>query len=151
MEFKILKPQKVNVTTMHCKIPARYWEDAEYWDESENNWIADNDEKPTIPGMSEDNYETWCPIIDIDTKKIKNWEIGKKFRIYYKVCDEFACTLCDPDGNEIINYEGYVPTGIGEYGDYVNWTIDENGYIIDGFVFSQDTLEDMFEKNLINF
>jgi hypothetical protein len=45
----------------------------------------------------------------------------------------------------MITYEGYVPSGIGEYGDYVVWEINEDGIITSGFDFTIETVEDLLE------
>ena len=56
-------------------------------------------------------------------------------------------SLYDENGNEIVRYNGYVPNCIGEggYGDYLEFEIDENGYIVDWF-FAKSDLEEFFEN-----
>ena len=56
---------------------------------------------------------------------------AKVLSIYMKVCDTFSATLKDQDGNELKEYEGYVPSimpgdadGSSHYGDYLILDID---------------------------
>lgn len=51
---------------------------------------------------------------------------AKTLSLYMKVRDEFSATLKDQDGEELFEYEGYVPSFMpGEhYGDYLILDID---------------------------
>ena len=51
--------------------------------------------------------------------------------LYCKVCDAGVYTLFDEDGQTIAIRAGYVPHGIvpGEYGDYIDLKINEQGII----------------------
>jgi hypothetical protein len=127
---------------MHCEIGVRYWEDASYYDPETDTWIEDDEDDPRIPCRI---GETWCPDIDLNTNRILNWTPGVRYRTHYKCCDCFYCSLLGHTPN-IMEYEGYVPEGLGEDGDYVIWEIDEDGTIVRGFNFTQDTI-DYMERN----
>lgn len=51
---------------------------------------------------------------------------AKTLKLHLKVRDEFAAGLCDQNGEEIFDYEGYVPDFMpgNHYGDYVIFDID---------------------------
>ena len=58
--------------------------------------------------------------------------IAKTLKMHLKVRDEFIASLHDDRGNQIANYEGYVPGFMpgDHYGDYVILDIDiESGQI----------------------
>ena len=75
----------------------------------------------------------WCPVIDIETGKILNWEQGKTGNVYYKVCDDGNYKLLDENDNIVVDKNCYVPDFLAiddsGYGDYIIMTIDENGNI----------------------
>lgn len=80
----------------------------------------------------------WQPTIDLENGRILSWPEGVKAHVFYKVCDEFECTIYDRSGNEVLYYEGYVPDFMAiedeGYGDYIDMVVDENGYINDWWV-----------------
>ena len=84
----------------------------------------------------------WTPTIDLENGVIINWPKGVKVHVFYKVCDDFECTVYDEYDNEVLHYEGYVPDfmAIEEegYGDYIDMIIDENGCIKDWDITSSD-------------
>ncbi len=51
---------------------------------------------------------------------------AKTLSIYTKVCDTFTATLKDQNGDELKDYEGYVPNIMpgDHYGDYIVLDID---------------------------
>lgn len=78
------------------------------------------------------NGDMWSAIIEIDTGKILDWPQGKTGEMYMKVCDQGSYFLLDEGGNTVLSIEDdYVPNGLipGEYGDYIDLKIDENGVI----------------------
>ena len=50
----------------------------------------------------------------------------KTIKLHLKVRDEFTCAVLDQDGQELKDYEGYVPAFMPgtHYGDYVMLDID---------------------------
>ena len=125
MKIEVTKKIEVEVTTLKVKAGVRYWED------SFVNGEEDTEGK-LIP-CREDDY--WCPIIDIETGVITNWQKGTKAEIYYKVCDDGTYILHDESGNEVCRKEGYVPDFLNTKelgdGDYIVMDIDEDGQIQD--------------------
>ena len=123
MKVTIIKKLEVEAKTFEANCGVRYWEDASVdgVEDTEGNKI------PCRVG------ERWCPVIDIDSGIILNWQKGKTARIHYKVCDDGTYTTKDADGNIIDEKNCYVPDfmcpdDIG-YGDYIIMSVDENGKI----------------------
>lgn len=110
----ILKIQKqVNIVRLNLQVAVRY----------------DEEDMPNDAPMR--NGDMWVATIDLDSQKIDCWPQGKTLEFYMKVCDEGIYTLFDDEGNEVLKREGYVPNQLlpGEYGDYLELKIDENGVI----------------------
>lgn len=125
MKVKIKKEVEVTVKTLKVRAGARYWEDATV------NGIEDTEGK-LIPCREGDN---WCPIIDIETGRITNWETGKTADIHYKVCDDGDYHILDENDEEVLHLNGYVPDILAindnGYGDYIILEINEEGFIKD--------------------
>jgi len=51
---------------------------------------------------------------------------AKQIRLCCKICDRFTASVHDQDGEEIFDYEGYVPNFFpgNHYGDYIMLNID---------------------------
>ena len=135
MKATIKIEKEVELKTLVVKAGVRYYEDATV------NGVEDT-EGDLIPCK---NGDLWCPIIDIDSGVIINWEQGVKAEVHYKVCDEGSYYLQDAEGNTVLSIENnYVPKMMcpkeSGYGDYIIMDIDENGkisnfrQILDGFV-----------------
>ena len=142
MKINIIKPVEIEAKFLKVRAGVRYPEDSEFI-EAENdrkvNYISDDEENPKTPFM-EVEYDKyghkkfyWTPTIDLENGVIVNWPKGVKVHVFYKVCDDFECTVYDEYDNEVLHYEGYVPDfmAIEEegYGDYIDMIIDENGCI----------------------
>ena len=142
MKINIIKPVEIEAKFLKVRAGVRYPEDSEFI-EAENdrkvNYISDDEENPKMPFM-EVEYDKyghkkfyWTPTIDLENGIIINWPKGVKVHVFYKVCDDFECTVYDEYDNEVLHYEGYVPDfmSIEEegYGDYIDMIIDENGCI----------------------
>ena len=142
MKINIIKPVEIEAKFLKVRAGVRYPEDSEFI-ETENdrkvNYISDDEENPKMPFMEGENDKYghkkfyWTPTIDLENGVIVNWPKGVKVHVFYKVCDDFECTVYDEYDNEVLHYEGYVPDfmSIEEegYGDYINMIIDENGCI----------------------
>ena len=78
--------------------------------------------------------DMWGPQIEIDTGRIVGWpENIKANKLYIKVRDNGLYILLDESWNIIASIsDDYVPNGVipGEYGDYIEMDIDENGVIL---------------------
>ena len=142
MKINIIKPVEIEAKFLKVRAGVRYPEDSEFI-EAENdrkvNYISDDEENPKMPFMEVENDKYgnkkfyWTPTIDLENGVIINWPKGVKVHVFYKVCDDFECTVYDEYDNEVLHYEGYVPDfmSIEEegYGDYIDMIIDENGCI----------------------
>ena len=137
-EIKIKK--EVELKTLIVMVGVRYYND------SEVNGKSDTEEGDLIPCKVGD---LWCPIIDIDSGVITNWETGKTADIHYKVCDQFSCDVLDEKGEIVFQMEDeYVPKIMcpkdSGYGDYIIMDIDERGKIID---WDKEDILDLIESN----
>lgn len=111
----VIKIEKtVNIRFLEIEIPVRY---------------DDEDIPYDFPLRDGD---MWRATIDIDTGVIKDWPQGKSGDMYLKVCDEGIYEIFDENYSSIGKLDQeYVPNELvpGEYGDYVDFKIDENGKI----------------------
>lgn len=76
--------------------------------------------------------KSWKATIDLDEKRIVDWPTGKCLSFHtMKVCDEGIYHLLDENHQVVVGYAGYVPNNLlpGSYGDYLDLTIDANGFI----------------------
>ncbi|WP_228200187.1 hypothetical protein [Acinetobacter tianfuensis] len=124
--------QKVKV-----KAQIRWWEDTTV------NGIEDTENGANVPCKQ---GELWCPIINVATGIIENWEIGKTAKIHYKVTDGCGWELLDKNGIVIQSQaDGYVPETLCPaergYGDYIIMNINENG-LIDKWHFNIDDFQE---------
>ena len=135
MKANVKIEKEVELKTLVVKAGVRYWEDATV------NGVEDS-EGDLIPCKDGD---LWCPVIDVDSGVIKNWEQGVAAEVHYKVCDAGSYYLEDAEGNIVLSREdNYVPDILCPkeegYGDYIIMDIDENGQIanwqpiLDGFI-----------------
>lgn len=121
MKHTILVEKEVEITHIRIQVAVRY-------DEED---IPDD-----FPMRSGD---VWDARVNIDTGQIEDWPKGKSGRLSMKVCDEGTYTLYSYFGDhwdEITKLENeYVPNRVvpGEYGDYIDLDIDENGIIKNWF------------------
>ena len=123
MKITIKQEKEVDVRFLKAECGVRYWEDATV------NGVED-EKGELIPCREGD---CWCPIIDLQSGFITNWEQGKEASIHYKVCDAGTYTLLDENHNEVKSIDGYVPDIMSPqdrgYGDYVIMKVDQNGII----------------------
>jgi hypothetical protein len=75
--------------------------------------------------------KSWIAMIDLEKRRVLNWPQGKTLEFSMKVCDEGVYELLTADLDVIKKIDGYVPNQLlpGEYGDYLELKIDENGII----------------------
>ena len=102
-----------------------------YWEDTKINGVYDTEDGNNVPCKQ---GELWCPIINVETGIIENWEIGKTASVHYKVTDCCGWDLLDQENNVVLSQEdGYVPDTLcpaeNGYGDYIIMNIDENGQI----------------------
>lgn len=146
MKIKVIKEVEVEACLIDVKAYVRYPEDISF--EKNGNWYGCNEDKPECPCI-EGHY--WTPIININTGKIINWDALIKCHIFAKVCDEFACKIKGLNGEDIVTYEGYVPSFMAiedkGYGDYIDMIVEEDGTIKDWY-FSQGHVDELTNNNL---
>ncbi len=121
MKLDLNVSQKITIKPKYLKIKAgvRYWEDGEV-----NGLVDTNGD--LIP-CRKDNY--WCPIIDLDSGKIINWEIGTIADVHYKVCDDIESELLNSKNLKIASIDYAIPSPICESCDYIVLKINHNGFI----------------------
>lgn len=86
--------------------------------------------------------------IDIDTGEVTNWPKNCPTDFHdIKIVDTGHYWLVDDNADVVTDYSGYVPSCLGEggYGDYLEFEIDENSYIVD-WSFGQEDYDE-FEEN----
>ena len=162
MKITILKPVEVETKFLKIKAGVTYPEDSQFIEvnidangNARNNYISDDEENPKMPFMEVeyDNYGHksfyWQPTIDIENGVIINWPKGVKARIFYKVCDDFICTISDENDNEVLQYNGYVPNFMAledeGFGDYIDMVVDGNG-TIKGWRFDNDSIKEIYNR-----
>lgn len=148
MEFTFFKPVNVDLQTVKVRTLVRYPEDSSINDGT--GWVFDSSSEPNMPCMErEDGVLMWCPEIDINKGVIKNWIKGVAAEINYKVCDEFECSIFDSGNNEVLTYEGYVPSFMDtdgtNCGDYIELTINKHGHI-DNWKFTSDHVKELINE-----
>ena len=121
--IELTETREIEVTHLHARCGVRYWEDATV-----------NGEEDTDGGLIPlREGDCWCPTIELDTGKVKDWPNGVTADIHYKVCDAGEYQLLNADGITVVEKDGYVPnimSPCGEgYGDYVIMEIDGEGQI----------------------
>ena len=75
----------------------------------------------------------WDVTIDIETGQIRNWPKGVAHDLYMKVTDGGTYQLLDANGAVVAEIEeNYVPNKLipGEYGDYVDLDIADDGVVM---------------------
>ena len=122
MKATIKVEQEVDIKKLEIRADVRYWEDAVI--------NGEPDEDGTLTPCREGNL--WCPVIDIESGVILNWQQGVKADIHFKVCDSGSYYLVDAHDKRVLSREDdYVPNSLvpGSYGDYIVMQIDETGKI----------------------
>lgn len=116
---------EMNVKKIQVKANIRWWEDTEI------NGVEDTENGANVPCKQ---GSLWCPLINVETGTIENWETGKTAKVHYKVSDCCGWELLDKDNNIIKSQDdGYVPRTLcpaeNGYGDYIIMNIDHAGQI----------------------
>lgn len=120
MKIELTVKKDFEVKTLLIDAGVRYWEDA--------NVNGVEDKGGVLIPCRDGNR--WKPIVDIETGIIVNWEQGTSAEIHYKVCDDGEYWLRDELGNNIVKSKGYyVPSFLGDMGDYLVLNVCKNGFI----------------------
>lgn len=119
--------------------------DGKFYDQIDDDNAWDNF-KRDWPQLINDKDEL-CLMIDIDNGHIEDWSNGHTASFgSVKIVDTGHYELLDSIKCVIKKLDGYVPKFLGdEYGDYLEFDIDSNGYIKD-WTFTQDDLNIINEK-----
>lgn len=128
---------KLDAKLLELNVHPRYVEDAkingapEYTEEE-----IHNGKMPKMPFMVKVKGEWyWIVNINLDEGYIVAWPKGITAKVYYKVCDDGVYTLVYNDYERIRWENIYVPSILDisgkSFGDYIEFEIDENGYIKD--------------------
>lgn len=158
MELEVIRKVKVSPKTLFVYIPDyedNVFHDLTWHDEPVK---LNGVEYETIEAIEQaypelfntNSHDEKCVVltIDVETGQVINWPKNSPHDFFdVKIVDEGEYILYDEIVNEIVRYRGYVPDCIGEggYGDYLEFEIDENGYIVD-WEFTKEDLEEFFES-----
>lgn len=114
MKIKIKVEKQVDIKAVKVILPVLYGEE---------------DMPLDFPLREEDS---WSALIEVDTGKILDWPQGREGSFYMKVCDGGMYELFDSSFNSVAKIDNnYVPNELipGEYGDYVDFKINKEGFI----------------------
>lgn len=128
MQVQRIKKSTVEARYIQCVLAVRY----------------DEEDIPNdFPFRSGD---VWNVTLDIDERRIVDWPAGHSAHVYMKVCDNGSYRLMDANKNLIADRENdYVPGCIpGEYGDYIDFEILNDGTLKD-WEPEKDDIEDDFK------
>jgi hypothetical protein len=150
MKCTIKRPQEVNVKTLVAYLGTiveeieTYYNEIKIGNQTFNSYEELFNTYPSICAFFD--RDTIVLHIDIDTGKVLNWpdELGSYDFNDFKIVDTGYYKLLDDKGDEIVSYEGYVPNCIGEWGDYLNFEI-EDGYIV-GWEFTEDDVTSILSE-----
>lgn len=132
MKITITKPISVNARFVKFNIPVRteafgFWED-------DVETIKNNLNCREADFTNDMSQFSIVGIVDIDTGELTNWTpTTHEVEIFEKVVDEGIYSMFDENLEEIVSYDGYVPSifecNENGYGDYFNMTILPDGKI----------------------
>jgi hypothetical protein len=113
MKFTVSKPVEIDVAKIRMFVAVRY---------------DDEDMPYDFPFRKGDG---WAVTIDAETGQIQDWPQGIAYDLHMKVVDCGSYFLLDAQDRVLGSIEhDYVPDCIpGEYGDYIDFKIDEGGKI----------------------
>lgn len=133
MKLTIKKPVDYEIKYVYVAAPFRYVGD------------GDDDDVPLSTPLLKNG--SWKAKINIDEGKVEDWPVGESCHLFGKICDEGSYYLIDDTGNIVLSREeDYVPNRLipGEYGDYIDLHIDENGYITNWY--EHPSFEDFIDE-----
>lgn len=117
MTIVVKRPVKIEVETVRLQVPI---------------YNGEEDLPNDFPFRSNGpRGDLWRVKIDIESGRILGWPRGKAVLVKLKVCDGGSYTLISPNGMAVETLKGYVPHGLvpGEYGDYIELRINDDGVI----------------------
>lgn len=141
--------KKFDIRYLAIQAHVRYWEDGDVNGEDDHDILENPELTPRMPGATkhDDGEWWWHATIDLENGRILDWPAGVEARIHYKVCDEGLYTLLDEHRRPVAEIESYVPSCIGEMGDYIVLSVDGEGNIVNGFFTpDQEDVEEMISN-----
>ena len=158
MELEIIKKVKVRPKTLFVYIPNyedNVFHDLTWHDEPiKLNGIeyetieAIEEAYPEMFGRDRNGEEYFVLKIDVETGQVLNWPKNSPYDFFdVKIVDEGKYLLLDKNGETIAEYDGYVPTCVGEggYGDYLEFEIDSASNIPE-WEFTQEHLDEFMKE-----
>lgn len=119
MQITVDRPVQIAVDAIRLRLPIRYPED---FDEEVG---ADFPEQFIGP-----NRSSLTVVLDLDSRKVRDWPAGKTANVYIKVCDEGTYELLAGERVVARRADDYVPSCVpGEFGDYFVMKIATDGSI----------------------
>ena len=102
----------------------------------------DLEDFPINDFLLKDDKDTIKLTIDLKKKKLLGWENGQdKFDFFVKAVDEGTYIVRNSDGEVLYRREGYVPNDVvpphDGYGDYIGFTINEDGSLPDWYDYDE--------------
>lgn len=119
--------------------------DAEYLRDDDLKYFPIND------FLSKEQKDTIKLTIDLKKKKLLGWKNGQyKYSLFAKVVDSGTYIVRNSDGDVLYRRDGYVPNNVvpphDGYGDYIGFTINEDGSLPDWYDYDKLDFTD-FENN----
>jgi hypothetical protein len=111
---------------------------------SDAEYLRDGDleDFPINDFLSKDQKDTIKLTIDLKKKKLLGWKNGQdKYSLFAKVVDSGTYIVRNSDGDILYRRDGYVPNNVvpphDGYGDYIGFTIDEDGSLPDWYNYDE--------------
>ena len=159
MELEVIRKVKVSPKTLFVYIPDyedNVFHDLTWHDEPVKlNGIeyetieAIEEAYPEMFGRDRNGEEYFVLKIDVETGQVLNWPKNSPYDFFdVKIVDEGKYLLLDKNGETIAEYDGYVPTCVGEggYGDYLEFEIDSASNIPE-WEFTQEHLDEFMKES----
>lgn len=103
---------------------------------------GDLEDFPINDFLSKDQKDTIKLTIDLKKKKLLGWKNGQdKYSLFAKVVDSGTYIVRNSDGDILYRCDGYVPNNVvpphDGYGDYIGFTINEDGSLPDWYDYDE--------------
>lgn len=158
MELEVIRKVKVSPKTLFVYIPNyddNVFHDLTWHDESVNlngteyeTIEAIEEAYPEMFGIDRHGKKYFVLKIDVETGQVLNWPKNSPYDFFdVKIVDTGKYLLLDKNDETIAEYDGYVPTCVGEggYGDYLEFEIDSASNIPE-WEFTQEHLDEFMKE-----
>ena len=103
---------------------------------------GDLEDFPIDDFLSKDQKDTIKLTIDLKKKKLLGWKNGQdKYSLFAKVVDSGTYIVRNSGGDILYRCDGYVPNNVvpphDGYGDYISFTINEDGSLPDWYDYDE--------------